>query len=64
MPVITLEGSQLSKEQKRDLISDLSQTASRIMQIPQEAFVVLIKENPTDNIGVGGTMLSERHPKK
>lgn len=60
MPVITLEAGSLNKEQKRELIKELTTSASKIMNIPEEAFIVLLKENNTDNIGVGGIMLSNR----
>lgn len=60
MPVITVDGSKLSKEQKRELVKDLTRCASSITNIPEQAYVVFIKENDRDNIGVGGTLLSER----
>lgn len=43
MPVITVEGSQLTKDQKRDLVAALTKSASDIMKIPAQAFVVLVK---------------------
>lgn len=62
MPVITIEGpNNLSKEKKAKLISDLTSTASDILNIPKQAFTVIIKENETENIGVGGVQLSELH---
>jgi len=30
------------------------------MGIPKEAFVVLINENPHENVGVGGVLLADR----
>lgn len=60
MPVITLESSGLTKEQKAKLIEELTATAASIMDRPQSAFTVYLKENNPDNIGVGGVMLSER----
>ncbi|HMM19152.1 MAG TPA: tautomerase family protein [Selenomonadales bacterium] len=60
MPVITVESGLLSKEQKRDLAQALTRTAGAIMKVPEQAFTVLIKENPPDNVGVGGTLLSDR----
>ena len=63
MPVITLDSSSLSKEQKRQLISELTETASRITNIPKQAFVVYLREHDRDNIGTGGTQLSEKEGK-
>ncbi len=60
MPVITLEGAKLSKSQKSQLVKELTVSAAKIMNVPEQAFVVLLKENETDNIGVGGQLLSER----
>ena len=60
MPVITLEAGQLTKEQKEKLALELTETASRIMGVPAQAFIALIRENAPDNVGVGGVLLSER----
>ena len=60
MPVITLEAGKLNKEQKSELVKELTGTASKIMNVPEQAFIVLLKENDQDNIGFGGQLLSER----
>ena len=60
MPVITLEAGKLSKEQKSQLVKEFTSTASKVMNVPEQAFIVLLKENEQDNIGVGGQLLSER----
>lgn len=60
MPVITLEGSKLSKEQKSQLVKELTASAAKIMNVPEQAFIVLLKENEKENIGVGGQLISER----
>jgi 4-oxalocrotonate tautomerase len=60
MPVITLEAGKLNKEQKSQLVKDLTSKASEIMKVPEQAFIVLLKENDQDNIGFGGQLLSER----
>jgi 4-oxalocrotonate tautomerase len=61
MPVISVSGPKLNAEQKKSLISEFTETASRVMNIPKESFVVLIQENPQENVGVGGVPLTERH---
>ncbi len=58
MPVITLEAGQMDKNQKDSLIAEFTRVASDILKIPQDAFVVYLKENQHDNIGVGGKPLS------
>lgn len=60
MPVITLEGEKLSKEQKSQLVKELTASAAKIMNAPEQAFVVLLKENEKDNIGIGGQLLSQK----
>jgi len=60
MPIITLEGPKLKKEQKEAIIEDFTDVASKIISdIPKEAFVVILKENSDENVGVGGTPLSQ-----
>ena len=60
MPVITLEAGKLNKEQKSQLVKEFTETASKVMNVPEQAFIVLLKENDQDNIGFGGQLLSER----
>ncbi|WKV08471.1 4-oxalocrotonate tautomerase DmpI [Thermoanaerobacterium sp. CMT5567-10] len=60
MPVITLEAGKLNKEQKSQMVKEFTATASKIMNVPEQAFIVLIKENQQENIGVGGQLLSEK----
>jgi 4-oxalocrotonate tautomerase len=60
MPVITIEGPVLSFEKKEKLAKEISQLASGIMEIPKEAYVVFIKENPYENMSQGGILISEK----
>ena len=60
MPVITLEAGKLNKEQKSQLVKEFTSTASKVMNVPEQAFIVLLKENELDNIGFGGQLVSER----
>lgn len=61
MPVINLDGvgGDLSKQQKRRLIKELTEKASEITGISESAFTVLIKEMDYENIGGGGKLLSD-----
>lgn len=49
----------MDKEQKEALIHKFTVTASDILKLPEQAFVVILKENNPDNIGTGGKMLSK-----
>ena len=60
MPVITIEAGELTKEKKKEVAKEMTQTAARVMELPEEAFIVLMKENSFDNIASGGVLLSER----
>lgn len=60
MPVITIEGSKLSKEQKSKLVKELTTSAANIMNAPEQAFIVFIKENEKENIGIAGQLLADR----
>jgi 4-oxalocrotonate tautomerase len=59
MPVITLDSAKLTKEQKGELIKELTATASKIMNIPEQSYYVFLKENEMDNIGAGGKLLAD-----
>ena len=59
MPFIQVETASATKEQKQALIAELTDAASRIIGINEEAFYVLIKENSTDNWGLGGRVLTD-----
>ncbi|WP_211263803.1 4-oxalocrotonate tautomerase DmpI [Methanobrevibacter cuticularis] len=58
MPYITVESGQLTIAQKEELISKLTDISSKIMNIPQDSFMVAIKELPNKNIGIGGKSIA------
>jgi 4-oxalocrotonate tautomerase len=60
MPVITVEAGQLGNNQKRELVTTLTKAAADIMKVPEQYYMVLIKENYPENIGVGGVWLPEK----
>ena len=60
MPVITLEAAKLNKGQKQQLAKEFTESAARIMNMPEDAFYVFLKENSLDNVGVGGKILSDK----
>jgi len=61
MPVITVEGGNIDIERKRQLVKKLTDAASEVYALPKEAIIVLIKENSMDNVGSGGTLISDKH---
>ncbi|MDD2421211.1 MAG: tautomerase family protein [Heliobacteriaceae bacterium] len=60
MPVIMFEGPKMTREQKEELVRNFATVASRITNIPQEAFVTLIRENNPENVGVGTGLLIDK----
>jgi len=60
IPVITVEGPKLSKEQKAELVKEISETASRVMNIPVEAMITIIREVESENVGTGNILLCDR----
>ena len=61
MPVITIDAGKMTKEQKATLVKELVSKASETLNIPEQAFVTLIRENEMDNIGNGTKLLSDLH---
>ena len=60
MPLITMKIADLPKEKKEELTRRMTQLASEITGIPEPAFMMFVEEYPTENIAVGGTLLSDR----
>ena len=59
MPYIQVEAAKLTKEQKERLVAEITRVSSEIMEMRKEAFYVLIKENDSDNWGIGGKTLTQ-----
>lgn len=59
MPVITLELLEQTKEKKIEITKKITKLVSELTVIPENQIIVFIKENSTDNVSVGGTLLSE-----
>jgi len=60
MPVITIEGPKMSKEQKSKLVKEFADTASEIMGLPVEAMVIIIRAVESEDVGVGNILLCDR----
>ena len=59
MPYIQVEAAKLTQEQKERLVAEITRVSSEIMELRKEAFYVLIKENDSDNWGIGGKTLTQ-----
>ena len=60
MPVITIDGPKLTKEQKEELVKTFAESASKIMGIPVQAMVTIIREVESENVGTGNVLLCNR----
>ena len=61
MPNITLDGPAVADlEKKRALVKAITAAASQYYGLSDEAFVVVIKENRPENVGVGGVLVVDR----
>ena len=58
--MITFDGGRLTREQKAEIVREFTAAAHKVTGIGTEAFVVIIRENDHDNIGVGAELLSDR----
>ena len=59
MPFIQIDAVKPSVEQKQKLIAGFTKVASETLGIDAAHFYVLVKENDTDNWGVGGETLTK-----
>ena len=61
MPNINVEGPTIKDiEKKKILVREITDAATKAYGLPRETIVVLIKENPPENVGVGGKLLIDR----
>jgi len=59
MPVITFEGAEMATQMKKELIQRLTKTSAEITGIPDQFFTVVVREQPAENLGVGGETVAE-----
>lgn len=60
MPVVTVEASKkLSKETKKEMIENVSQTVADAYGLPIQTITMIIRENIPENIGVAGKPVSD-----
>jgi 4-oxalocrotonate tautomerase len=60
MPTIFFYGPELNVEKKRDMVQAFTDKASEVTGIPKSAFVVYLNPVAKDNVGIGGTLASEK----
>jgi 4-oxalocrotonate tautomerase len=61
MPNVTIDGPKIEDvEIKRVLVKEITDALEKAYKIPREAYVVLIKENSPENVGVGGKLILDK----
>lgn len=61
MPNINIDGPIIKDiDKKKILVQEITDAAVKAYGLPRETIVVLIKENPPENVGVGGKLLIDR----
>lgn len=61
MPIITVDTTPLTREQKNRIISEYTRIACEVTGLPPSAMIVIINEVKADDVGVGGVQLSDMH---
>jgi len=61
MPNITVEGPPIKElDIKRMLVQEMTDAATKAYGLPRDVIVVVIKENPPENVAVGGELIVDR----
>lgn len=61
MPIATVEGPKIADVQaKRTLVREITDALEKAYELPREVYVVLIKENPPENVGAGGQLILDK----
>ncbi|MDP4087817.1 MAG: 4-oxalocrotonate tautomerase DmpI [Bacillota bacterium] len=59
MPIITIEGPEISREQKVELVKGVCELLTRVYKLPEDTINTIIKENNPDNLGHGAKLISD-----
>lgn len=64
MPNVIIDGPKIEEiDVKRTLIKEITDAVEKAYKLPRQAFVVTIKENPPENVGVGGELVIDKFKK-
>jgi 4-oxalocrotonate tautomerase len=62
MPMITVSGPPADMAHKRTLVEGVTKAATEAYSLPADTIVVIIQENPPENVARGGVLLVDRQP--
>jgi 4-oxalocrotonate tautomerase len=60
MPVVIIEGPHLEVSAKRVLVKEVTDALEKAYKFPRQAYGVIIKENPPENVANGGELVIDR----
>ena len=61
MPSATIEGPRIEDvEVKRVLVKEITDALEKAYKLPRNVYVVLIKENPPENVASGGKLIIDK----
>ena len=61
MPTVWVDGPIINDlDKKRDLTREITDSMVKAYGLPKQAFTVVIKENPPENVCVGGELVCDR----
>ena len=64
MPNVTIEGPKIDEvEVKRTLVREVTDAVEKAYKLPRQVYVVVVKENLPENVGVGGNLVIDMHKK-
>ncbi len=64
MPNVIIEGPRIQDvEIKRELVKEVTDALEKAYKLPRDVYVVTIKENLPENVGVGGKLILDRKKK-
>lgn len=61
MPVVQINGPKINDiEIKRILVKEITKSLQKAYKLPVEAYTIIINENSSENVGVGGRLIIDR----
>ncbi len=61
MPNVVIDGPPIKElEVKRVLVKEITESLEKAYKIPRSAYVIVIKENLPENVGVGGELIIDK----
>ena len=61
MPSAKIEGPKIADvEVKRVLVKKVTDALEKAYKLPRKVCVVIIKENPPENVGIGGELIIDK----